>query len=230
MRLFDLSPKKYFYLKGRLFEKYDEILIKEDFKIRDFIVSHYTEGQKQFAKFRLFNDDCNLIDNYNIGDNLRVSFFIKGKTFLTKNNFEKKYSLILSAKIVERIDLDDKIFFETGYIDKVFHLNNKLNNVTEQEFALRISEADIGVKEDFNYYCLFKVQEEDLSILKPIILNKDELLENPNIDIKNTQRMVTVSFIIKSFKYKDKNNIIKYQNCLFAKEIEFVKRTSKDDR
>ena len=52
MRLFDLSPKKYFYLQGRLFKKYDTNIIKEDFKIRDFIFSHFTKGQKQLSKFR----------------------------------------------------------------------------------------------------------------------------------------------------------------------------------
>jgi hypothetical protein len=94
-----------FELSGKLIEKYDTIQVSDTFKKREFVIEHTdTSGGKEFIdliKFQLTMDRCALIDRYNINDEIKVSFNIRGKRW-TKDN-RVNYFINLDAWKIEKI-------------------------------------------------------------------------------------------------------------------------------
>jgi hypothetical protein len=71
-----------FELTGKLIEKYDVVQVSDRFRKREFVIVLTSERSgmeyTDFAKFQLTQDRCDLIDPYNINDEIKVSFDISG--------------------------------------------------------------------------------------------------------------------------------------------------------
>ena len=69
-------------LSGKLIEKFDTIQRTESFKVREFVVekSEDVNGKviTNFIKFQSVQDRTGIIDRVNIGDEIKVSFNIRG--------------------------------------------------------------------------------------------------------------------------------------------------------
>lgn len=69
-------------LTGKLIAKYDEIQRTATFKIREFAVEKTEDiGGKSisnFVKFQCVQDKTTIVDKFNIGDEIKISFNIKG--------------------------------------------------------------------------------------------------------------------------------------------------------
>jgi single-stranded DNA-binding protein len=67
---------------GKLHEKYATQQVSEKFKKREFVLELAEEINgniyTNFAKMQLVQNKCDIIDRFNVGDNVRVSFNIKG--------------------------------------------------------------------------------------------------------------------------------------------------------
>ena len=67
---------------GKLAVKYDTQQIKESFKKREFVIelSEEINGNvyTNFAKMQLVQNKCDLLDRFNVGDQIKVSFNLKG--------------------------------------------------------------------------------------------------------------------------------------------------------
>lgn len=73
-----------FQAKGKLHVKTDSQQVTEKFRKREFVLE-IIEGQyPEYIKFQLINDKCSLLDKYNVGDEMLVSFNLKGKPFQGK--------------------------------------------------------------------------------------------------------------------------------------------------
>ena len=73
-----------FQAKGKLHVKADSQQVTEKFRKREFVLE-IIEGQyPEYIKFQLINDKCSLLDKYNVGDEMLVSFNLKGKPFQAK--------------------------------------------------------------------------------------------------------------------------------------------------
>ena len=84
-----------FDITGKLIAKYDTEKKSEKFSVRDFVIE-VTEGQyPQFIKFQMTNDRCSLIDNYNVGDVIKVHFDLRGR------EWQGKYFTNLNAWRIE---------------------------------------------------------------------------------------------------------------------------------
>ena|SRR5690606_7770550 len=70
--------------QGKLHEIFDEQQVSEKFKKREFVLEIPDGAYTQFIKFQLTQDKCNLLDSYNVGDEIKVAFNLSGKPF-TKN-------------------------------------------------------------------------------------------------------------------------------------------------
>ena len=72
-----------FEITGKLIEKYNFIQVNERFKKRDFVIEKTeSNGGMEFTehiKFQLTQDKCNLVENIEINDEIKVSFNIRGK-------------------------------------------------------------------------------------------------------------------------------------------------------
>lgn len=72
-----------FELQGKLVEKFPEQQVSDAFKKREFVVETSEEGGGRVfteqIKFQLIQDKCNLIDDVNLNQDVKVSFNIKGR-------------------------------------------------------------------------------------------------------------------------------------------------------
>ena len=70
---------------GKLHRIYDEQQIKDTFRKREFVVQEETDSEyPNFIKFELIQDRCSLLDAYNEGDTLTVSFDLRGREWQDK--------------------------------------------------------------------------------------------------------------------------------------------------
>jgi single-strand DNA-binding protein len=67
-----------FELEGTLIKKFDTQQIKDTFKKREFVVET-DEQYPQQIKVELTQDKCELLDDYNEGDKLKVHFNLRGR-------------------------------------------------------------------------------------------------------------------------------------------------------
>ena len=71
---------------GKLIQKYSTLQITEKFKKREFILelSEELNGNiyMNYAKMQLVQNKCDLLDRFNVGDFVKVSFNIKGTKFM----------------------------------------------------------------------------------------------------------------------------------------------------
>lgn len=70
-----------FEIKGELIAIFDKQAISDKFKKREFVIQT-PDQYPQVIKFQLTQDRCGMIDSYKLGENITVSFDIKGKEFV----------------------------------------------------------------------------------------------------------------------------------------------------
>lgn len=94
-----------FELAGKLIEKFDVNQVSDSFRKREFVIEKTdNQGGMEFTdhiKFQLTQDRCNLLDNLNLQDEIKVSFNIKGRRWVKDNNVS--YFTNLEAWRIEKI-------------------------------------------------------------------------------------------------------------------------------
>lgn len=71
-----------FEIEGNLIVKDDIQQISASFQKREFVIEVINERNadwNDFVKFQLIQDKCALLDSYQLGDKLKVSFNLKGR-------------------------------------------------------------------------------------------------------------------------------------------------------
>lgn len=129
-----------FELSGKLsyVDKIQEI--NQNFRKREFVIevenSHNNEWN-DFVKFQLIQDRCDLIEPYEIDDNLKVSFNIKGRKW--EKNDEVNYFTNLEAWRIQKLENETKDESEIPTSDE---LENK-ENESSPEFFNNNNEEDL---------------------------------------------------------------------------------------
>jgi hypothetical protein len=91
-----------FELNGIIKVKKDEQKVSDAFKKREFVVTDNSSNYPQHIQFQLTQERCRLLDDINVGDQVKVSFFIKGREWQGKDGGGVKYFTSLDAWRVER--------------------------------------------------------------------------------------------------------------------------------
>ena len=73
-----------FEITGKLYEIFDEQQVSGTFKKREFVLEIQDGNYAQYPKFQLTQDKCNLLDSFQTGQEVKVSFNLSGRPF-TKN-------------------------------------------------------------------------------------------------------------------------------------------------
>jgi len=84
-----------FELTGKLIEKFNEQVISEKFKKREFVIETNDNGFTESIKFQTVQDKTALIEPYQVGSDVKVFFNIKG------NKWKDNYFVNLQAWKVE---------------------------------------------------------------------------------------------------------------------------------
>ena len=108
-------------LVGKLTAKYDTVQRTESFKTREFVIEKSEEINARiitnYAKFQCVQDKTALIDRYNVGDELKVSFNIKGTKWVKDG--EENYITNLDAWRIEavKVGTPEAAMPETNYVN-----------------------------------------------------------------------------------------------------------------
>lgn len=87
---------------GTLKVKMDIKPVSEKFKTRDFVLTEHSSQYPQQISFQLAQDKCALIDNFNAGDEIKVTFNLRGREWSNPQG-EVKYFNTLDAWKVEKV-------------------------------------------------------------------------------------------------------------------------------
>ncbi len=94
-----------FELSGKLIEKYDTVNVTDSFRKREFVIETTDGGgSAQFTeqvKFQLTRDKCEIMDNFGMGENLRVFFNIRGRRW--EKDGKVSYFTNLEAWKIDRL-------------------------------------------------------------------------------------------------------------------------------
>ncbi len=82
--------------------KSDEIQVSPTFKKRDLVVTDNNDMYPQHIMFQLTQDKCALADQVNVGDQVKVTFNIRGREW-TSPQGEVKYFNTLEAWRLEKV-------------------------------------------------------------------------------------------------------------------------------
>ncbi len=87
-------------ITGTLKVKGEAQQVSEKFKKREFVLTDNSSQYPQHVSFQLTQDKCNLIDQYNVGDEIKVHFNLRGREWTSPKN-EVKYFNTLEAWRIE---------------------------------------------------------------------------------------------------------------------------------
>lgn len=89
-------------IEGKLLEKNDTQEVTNSFKKREFVIEYAENPQyPEFLKFELIQNNCQQLDEFSEGDQIRVSFNLKGRKW-TDPKGEVKYFNSLQAWRLEK--------------------------------------------------------------------------------------------------------------------------------
>lgn len=89
-------------VSGQLKVKYDTQKVSEKFSKRDFVLAtDLSTPYPNFLTIQLTQDKCSILDNFNIGDELKVHINLLGKEWNSPNGI--KYFNTISAWRIEKI-------------------------------------------------------------------------------------------------------------------------------
>ena len=95
-------------MTGRLVEKFDTQEVTASFKKREFVLEKKEDANGrefiEIIKFQLSQDRCDLIDPYEINEEIKVSFNIKGRKW--EKDDRVSYFTNLEAWRIERISAE----------------------------------------------------------------------------------------------------------------------------
>lgn len=89
-------------VQGKLVDVFETVQITDKFKKREFVVETEERGYQQYVKFQLNQDKCNLVDDFKIGDELKVAFNLSGKPY-TRKTGEKDYITNIVAWKIDKV-------------------------------------------------------------------------------------------------------------------------------
>ncbi|MBR9922405.1 MAG: DUF3127 domain-containing protein [Bacteroidetes bacterium] len=68
-----------FEIEGTLYKKFDTEKKTETFQAREFVLQIQDGNYPQYIKFQLTQDRCDLVNDYNEGDGMKVHFDLRGR-------------------------------------------------------------------------------------------------------------------------------------------------------
>ncbi len=90
-----------FEVNGKLHVKYDAVQVSERFKKREFVLEIGDGMYPQHVKFQLTQDKTSVLDPFEVGDSIQVSFDLRGREY-TNPKGEVMYFTNLNAWRVQK--------------------------------------------------------------------------------------------------------------------------------
>ena len=80
-------------IQGKLLEISDTVQVKETFRKREFVLEYADNPQyPEYVKFECIQDKCDMLDNYSAGQDVTVSFNLKGRKWVDPQGTTKYFN------------------------------------------------------------------------------------------------------------------------------------------
>ena len=87
-------------IQGKLIKKYETTKINDSFRKREFVVEYVENPQyPELLKFDLIQDRCDLLEEFNIGDTLKVEFNLKGRKWTDPSGNDKYFNTLQAWRL-----------------------------------------------------------------------------------------------------------------------------------
>jgi len=87
-------------ISAKIIEKFETTKVTETFKKREFVVEYSENPQyPEFIKFEFIQDKCELLDKYNVGDEVEVSFNLKGRKWTDPQGTVKYFNTLQAWRL-----------------------------------------------------------------------------------------------------------------------------------
>ncbi len=90
-------------ISGKIIEIKETQQVSETFKKRNMVVEYEEGGYSEYITFELIQDRCNLVDGFEVGQEVTVHFNLKGRKWITPEG-ETRYFNALHAWRLETMD------------------------------------------------------------------------------------------------------------------------------
>jgi len=84
---------------GVLIKIFDEQIISDKFKKREFILETGSPEYPEYVKFEMTQDKTGVLDNYGVNDPVEVSFNLKGRKWTDPQGVDKWFNTLQAWKI-----------------------------------------------------------------------------------------------------------------------------------
>lgn len=101
-----------FEINGKLYEKYDTVSVSDKFRKREFVIEK-TEATNageftELIKFQLTQDRCDALDRFNVNEDVKISFNIRGRKW--EKDGKVSYFTNLEAWRIEKVANENTSF------------------------------------------------------------------------------------------------------------------------
>ena len=87
-------------ISGKITVIFDTAQINDSFKKREFVVEYSDNSQfTELIKFELFQDKCDLINDFKVGDEANVEFNLKGRKWTDPKGVDKYFTTLQAWKL-----------------------------------------------------------------------------------------------------------------------------------
>ncbi|MES2730417.1 MAG: DUF3127 domain-containing protein [Bacteroidota bacterium] len=87
-------------IQGKIVEIFDTTQVSEKFRKREFVIEYAENPQyPEFVKFELVQDKCDLIDNCREGEEIDVSFNIRGRAWTNQQGVRNYFNSLQAWRI-----------------------------------------------------------------------------------------------------------------------------------
>lgn len=87
-------------IQGKLIELSDTTQVTDTFRKREFVVEYADNPQyPEFVKFECIQDRCDLLNNFQVGQELTVSFNLKGRKWVDPQGNTKYFNSLQAWRI-----------------------------------------------------------------------------------------------------------------------------------
>ena len=84
---------------GKLYKKMDIQQVTDTFKKREFVVEMVDGAYTQLVKFQMVQNNCEKLDGFNEGDEVKVTFNLRGREWTSPQGEVKYFSTLDAWKI-----------------------------------------------------------------------------------------------------------------------------------
>ena len=90
-------------IKGKLILKAEPRQVSEKFRVMDFVIETPDEKYPQKVQFQILNDRISEMDKYLLGEELEVSFDVRGREYAVPGKETKYYNSLNAYKVESSI-------------------------------------------------------------------------------------------------------------------------------